>query len=185
MNIDDMFPSNWIQQKDVPQPIATTIRSITQSEVNDNGLKKMKNVLQFGRADLKPMILNKGVGLVLAALYGSDSSAWIGKPIEIYVDPTVQMGGKIVGGLRLRLPTNAGAFQNGSAPTATWFISDGKSVEKRASIDEVRAHLMELLDLGIEPGTRRVKGPDGAVMDGAAWMMANAGQQQKESPIPF
>jgi hypothetical protein len=39
---------------------------------------------------------------VLAALYGDDSDALVGKTIQLYRDPTAAYGGKEVGGIRIR-----------------------------------------------------------------------------------
>lgn len=188
MKMNDVFPSNYMKQDDAKQPITATIRDVVQEEINGDHGKEMKPVMRFNGA-VKPIILNKGNWSILSSMYGDDSDAWHGKTIELYVDPSVMYAGKRVGGIRVRLPI-MGAFQsqsngNGSAPAAAaWKISDGKSVETRASADEVRAYLMELLELGIAPATRNIKGPDGKVLDGAAWMLAHA-PAPADDQIPF
>lgn len=182
MNINDLFPSKWLKKEDVSQPRVVTINRIGREEMNDDGGKKMKAIVVFMEPDVKPMILNKGNGEAIAELYGSDTDAWTGKKIEIYVDPNVMMSGKRVGGLRIRAVTGP---QNPPAPAGGWQISDGKTVVKKGTADEVRAYFLELLDMHVAPETRRVRCPDGSVLDGAAWMMHNGSVQQQEDQIPF
>lgn len=50
------------------------------------------------------MVFNIVNRKTLVAAYGDDSAKWIGKPIEIYVDPNVWMGSQQTGGIRVRVP---------------------------------------------------------------------------------
>ena len=41
---------------------------------------------------------------------------WVGHKIVLYHDPTVSFGGKLVGGIRVRMPRNAKAAPAKAAP---------------------------------------------------------------------
>ena len=44
---------------------------------------------------------SKGMLRILAAAWGTDSTAWSGRRVELYCDPTVEFGGQAVGGIRI------------------------------------------------------------------------------------
>lgn len=117
MKMNDMFPSSWLKKEDCP--VTATIAAVAQEEIKGDNGKELKAVLRF-RGDVKPMILNRGNADLLASTWGDDSDAWVGKKIEVYVDPNVMFGGKRVGGIRLRLPQSGGG--NGAVLTFTQAI---------------------------------------------------------------
>ena len=62
----------------------------------------------------------------VVAAYGDQRDAWIGKPVEIYVDPNVWMGAERTGGIRIRIPaaaataaSHAGAGNRNGAASGT------------------------------------------------------------------
>lgn len=110
MRFNDMYPSKYLKQEDVPTPIRTMIRSIALGEIEGDSGKETKPVISFH--GLKDMVLNKGNGTILFEAFGEPEN-WPGKQIEIYVDPNVSFGGKRVGGLRVRIPA-------ASATVWTW-----------------------------------------------------------------
>jgi len=51
------------------------------------------------------MVLNStNIQLLAKACESEDTDDWIGKKVIIYSDPNVSFGGKLVGGLRVKLP---------------------------------------------------------------------------------
>jgi|TARA_R110000751_G_scaffold80621_1_gene162679 hypothetical protein len=51
----------------------------------------------------KPLVLNKtNIRRLVAAFDSNESDEWIGKTIQLYLDPDVEFGGEVVGGIRLR-----------------------------------------------------------------------------------
>lgn len=77
-------------------------------------------VVTFGTEPPTKLPLNKTNLDTVADLYGNKATAWIGKAIEAYYDPTVRNpAGKQVGGLRLRTPTAATAPRRRPTPVAT------------------------------------------------------------------
>ena len=105
MNLNEMFPSNYLSKDDFPAPRVLGIANVIREQLRTARGKEMKTVLHF--EGNKPMILNKTNGLAIAKLYGRSSDAWIGQPIEVYSEPNVTMAGQLVGGIRVRTPSGA------------------------------------------------------------------------------
>jgi hypothetical protein len=49
--------------------------------------------------EAKPWYPSKGWARVLAELWGTKGSAWVGKRVQVYRDPDVVFGGQVVGGI--------------------------------------------------------------------------------------
>lgn len=112
MKRSDVFPSNWLAKEDIETPTVATIKAIDSVMMKENGKDKKKGFAEFD-GDLKNMILNVTNWTTLEMLYGGESDDWVGKKIEIYVDPSVRdQFGKVVGGLRLRAPSANGKPAN-------------------------------------------------------------------------
>lgn len=150
MKLNDMFPSNYLKKEDVPYPVVATIKTIAQEEIRGDGGKESKWVLYFATG-LKPMILNKGNAEMIGELYGDDPSAWVGKSIEVYTDPSVMFGGKRVGGVRVRQPSNnpfhgsPATSHNGAGHVGRWDLSDGtkNGTYENLSADDVRKTILD------------------------------------------
>jgi hypothetical protein len=69
--------------------------------VGKNGKASSKVFIRFEGRD-KPFAACKEACAPIAALYGLDTKAWVGKWITIFPDPTVKYGGQAVGGIRVR-----------------------------------------------------------------------------------
>lgn len=195
MNINQMFPSRFLKQEDVPNPTVGTIQKLTQEEIQDNGAKKMKMILHIAGL-AKPMVLNKGNAETIAAFYGNDSDAWIGKSIEVFVDHSVMMQGKRVGGLRLRFPAQrpqptaspiaAGhTTQNGFGNAAMWHISDGKKVIKNQTTEQVQNFLKDIEDSGQLLSAFKVKAVAGGDAKPADVWWGENQPAMADDPIPF
>ena len=50
----------------------------------------------------RPWKPSKGMRRVLAAAWGTDSSAWIGRSAQLFMNPSVRYAGKVVGGIQIR-----------------------------------------------------------------------------------
>jgi hypothetical protein len=99
-----MFPSKYLAKEDAPSPIQAVISEVKMAELEFDGEIQSRVLCTFTDHRLKPMILNRTVVAVLSAAYGDDTLHWGGQPVIIYSDPTVMYMGKMVGGLRLRVP---------------------------------------------------------------------------------
>lgn len=103
--IADLKKSKYLQKSDVTPPVLVTISGYRQENVAKEGeLAEDKWLLTFSELE-KPLVMNAINGeLIAQALGDEDFDGWIGKKIVLYVDPNVQMSGKIVGGIRCRAP---------------------------------------------------------------------------------
>lgn len=131
MKLTEMYPSNWLGQADVPNPIVVTIKEIKREAIKGQRGTEVKTIATF-TTNVKPWIVNKGNAKRLLALFGDGSENWIGKSIEIYTDPMVEFAGEIVGGLRLRTPSTnpltgsaPATSHNGNGFVGRWDLSDG------------------------------------------------------------
>lgn len=107
MKAKDIFPSNYMKKEDLDRPVIASIARVCQEEVkSDKGRDELKPVMYFDGKHLKPIIVNRGNWEACALAYGEESDNWTGRSVEIYVDPTVMFGGRRVGGIRLRIPSN-------------------------------------------------------------------------------
>ncbi len=114
-NINQMIESKYLKQSDVDGEVEVTIVKIGQLNVaRDDEQPEMKWAARFQELP-KPMVLNSTNLQLLAKACGSEESDdWIGKKVTIYADPNVSFGGKLVGGLRIKLPIKAATKKTGS-----------------------------------------------------------------------
>lgn len=104
--IDEMVPSksNFLTKEDVTETGRNlTIGRFEQQEVGIDNNKELRFVIVWQQADYKPMVLNKENANRLKVIFKTDDTdQMIGKTINVYADPMVSFGGKIVGGIRVR-----------------------------------------------------------------------------------
>lgn len=109
--------SNWLNAGELGgQEVEVTISEVVKTTLDDED----KMGLKFVGAK-KGMILNITNNGRLMSAFGQDSDNWIGKKIVLYSEP-VQFGGKMVEGLRVRVPKSAGGretFTIGADEVAT------------------------------------------------------------------
>lgn len=105
MKISSKGNSKYLSKEDVSNPITATMNDVHIERLKSNRGEEDKYILSFAGGVLKPMVLNVLNRKILISLYGDESDLWRGQLVEIYVDPTVSMGGDIVGGIRLRKPS--------------------------------------------------------------------------------
>jgi hypothetical protein len=102
MKIDPFLNTgtDYLKKEDFPQPALLTISGAEQVKV----LEDDKIVIHF-KEDDKALLANKTNLQLMAVFYGStDTDDWIGHKVVLYNDPTVMYAGKVVGGIRVRLP---------------------------------------------------------------------------------
>ncbi len=127
MNMNDMFPSKWLAKEDVlarPGEVWNVTISLAERQmVKGQFGQEEKTILHMSGA--KPMILNKSNGKTLVRAFGN-SENWPGKLIELYVDPDVEYGGKVTGGIRIRIPSENGAAKYKPA-AQVWTVEQARS----------------------------------------------------------
>lgn len=98
--------SSYLTKEDFSQPALGTIAKLTQESLkNDDGTSESKWCMHFEEFD-RGLLLNKTNIRLVASFLGNDTSAWMGRKVVIYNDPSVAFGGRVVGGIRLRAPKN-------------------------------------------------------------------------------
>lgn len=84
MNVNDAFPSKYLSAKDLQNREHTlTISNLTMEEMNGDRGKQSKPVAFFQGAQ-KGLVLNKTNSLTIAAAYGDEMMAWIGRQIVVF-----------------------------------------------------------------------------------------------------
>lgn len=101
MKASTMFPSKYLNTGDLgtARPVVV-IESLKQEEVGQDDDKEKKWVLYF-RGKEKGLTLNQTNRDALMNLLGDETENWLGQAIRLYVDPSVMMSGKRVGGIRI------------------------------------------------------------------------------------
>jgi hypothetical protein len=91
MLLSDMYPSKWLSADDLPDGISVvTIRKIAVEELGQS--RERKPVIDLAEYK-KRWIVNRTNARKLGELLGKDSTAWIGKRIELVVRD-VDVGGE-------------------------------------------------------------------------------------------
>jgi hypothetical protein len=113
MDLNDFRNSTYLTQRDIemlpPKDRFLTIDHVEAERIGEE--KDLKLVTYFVTLD-KGLVTNMTNGEVIAEIAGStNTDAWRGVDVEIYVDPTVGFGGKRTGGIRLRpIPAKESEF---------------------------------------------------------------------------
>lgn len=105
MKISTRGTSRFLSQDDVSAPFTAIIQDIRVENLKSSRGDESKYILYFTKG--KPMVFNVVNRKAMVAAFGDDSANWIGKSIEIYVDPNVWMGSQQTGGIRVRVPVQA------------------------------------------------------------------------------
>jgi hypothetical protein len=118
--------SNWLSAESLPADKDTLVQIeavVRRKEVKfKNETKTSYGSLRFKGAQ-KELGLNATHLKVLKALFGSDTTAWFGQWVALYVDPDVSAFGQIVSAVRIRAkkveaPARAGATAAAKAKPA-------------------------------------------------------------------
>lgn len=99
-----MYDKDYLGEWDLDGKDTTLeIEKVVGGELTANGGKKSKKPLVYfkGTKTGKGLVLNATNGKAIAAMYGNDTDAWIGKKITIY-PTTTQFGSDTVPCIRVR-----------------------------------------------------------------------------------
>ena len=152
MNFDDIKTSSkYLAQKDVPDAgLDLTVAGFELVTMKDN---TQKVALSFREPGVKPMLVNATNRNRLTALCKtSESRNMLGHRINVWADPTVEMGGELVGGLRIRPCSVHGAIP---AP-----VQDQVATVSDASLQAALKLLQARADAQTKPAPVKV-GPAG------------------------
>lgn len=100
MDINSLFPSQFLKAADFAVPRVMTIARITVEDVGSGEDKSRKPVLHFAEGG-PGLVLNKTNASFLAHSFGNNTDHWLGRPIEARSEP-VQFQGRVVSAIRVR-----------------------------------------------------------------------------------
>ena len=103
--LNDIKDSNYLTKEDCEPAIKVTVTHCDEEDVSmANQPARMKYVVYF-KEQAKGMVLNLTNFQRIASLSGrQDTDDWEGVQVTLFNDPTVDFGGKLVGGIRVWVP---------------------------------------------------------------------------------
>jgi len=113
--VSDMVQSKYLRKEDIEDDTPATIKGVKLEDLGQGDKPEQRWVIYF-KQFAKGMVLNVTTIRVLESAYGDDTDVWIGKQVLLYVDPNVSFQGRVVGGLRLRVPRPKLSPQNEPKP---------------------------------------------------------------------
>lgn len=123
--VKHMIQSKYLAKADFDEDQVCTIKGVKQENLaKDDQAEELRWVLYFRDAPVpKGMVMNVTTIRVLEQAFGGDTDHWVGNKVVVYVDPNVSFGGKVVGGLRLRI------HKEKAAPKASQAATTAKSYQ--------------------------------------------------------
>jgi hypothetical protein len=107
MNIQKFRKPHFLKKEHCPTPRRFIITGAETMDVSRSAKEEKIRVtidFQSENGDRFRNSLNDVNLKVIAQAYGNETDAWIGKPIVFRYDPTIEMDGEVVGGLRVSIP---------------------------------------------------------------------------------
>lgn len=97
------FLSNYLKTKDVTKPVRFTISAAEVATFNEGKENEEAKIVLYAKEHEQGVVCSKDALRQLEELFGSDDTdSWVGKTVELFVDPSVKYQGKNIGGLRFR-----------------------------------------------------------------------------------
>lgn len=101
MNVNEMFPSNYLKASDIKnEPIVTISKIERQKMKNNDGEEEVKPVIFFQEYE-KGVVLNRTNANTISAMYGDELDDWIGKRIQLHT-PDVEGFGRTAPAIRVK-----------------------------------------------------------------------------------
>ena len=95
-------PSNYFRAEDLAGDLKLRVKNVTVETIGQGADKQQKLVVWFTN-DKRGLVLNRVNNRTLRSAFGDDTAGWAGKIIIIF-PMMVEMRGKMVPGLRVRIP---------------------------------------------------------------------------------
>ena len=101
--IGEMIESKYLKQSDIGnEEVPVTVMGVKKVNVaRDDEDPEYRWTVAF-KDFAKPMVLNVTNLKRLAKALGDDTDDWNGRQVCLYVDPDIEFGGNVVGGLRIK-----------------------------------------------------------------------------------
>ena len=107
-NINNIFPSKYLKAADFTSGPQNAVMGSLAMEVLTEG-HDAQPVLYF-HGQTKGLVLNKTNANMIAHTLGPETDAWMGKTLQLYVEP-VSFQGRIVDAIRVRMAPEVAAPQ--------------------------------------------------------------------------
>lgn len=118
MKIDALLPSKYLKQADIDGERLVTVKDLKKANVaREDEEADYKYVVFFKEFD-KGMVLNATNIKRLGKALGDDTDDWLGGQVILFVDESIEFGGNVVGGLRIRASTRRGVTSQRTEPDA-------------------------------------------------------------------
>jgi hypothetical protein len=102
MKLAEMIESRYLKQSDVDGEVMVTVQGLKKVNVaRDDEDPEYRWTVKFAEFP-KPMVLNVTNLKRLAKALGDDTDDWLNQAVMLYVDPDIEFGGNVVGGLRIK-----------------------------------------------------------------------------------
>ena len=101
----DFIGGRFIKREDLGAgPQRFTIQGVSKVTFEGRNGRPAEEALQLELAENRQFSLNKTNLRILVGAYGRQTAAWIGQSVVLYEDPNVMFSGRLVGGVRIRIP---------------------------------------------------------------------------------
>jgi hypothetical protein len=102
MKLDDMLESKYLKQSDVQDETIVTCVGVKRANMAKEDEEPEYRWIVKWQEFAKPMVINATNIKRLFKYLGDDTDQWKGGNVILYVDPDIEFGGKVVGGLRVK-----------------------------------------------------------------------------------
>lgn len=100
-DFDELYPGRFLKGGDFARtPRTLTIARVQLEELEGEKGKRKRGIVRF-QEESRELVLNKTNGLLLRAMFGRSTEAWVGRRVTFAFDADVKLGGKVVGGIRI------------------------------------------------------------------------------------
>jgi hypothetical protein len=109
-SFDELYGSRFVAAADVKKPVVATIARVEEENFARDGAPPKRRAVLYVANGTKGIVVNKVNAGMLAATFGTDFPAWVGKRITIKPESALY-NGKVVPALRLYPMQNTKAVE--------------------------------------------------------------------------
>lgn len=102
-HFEELYPGRFLKGVTLAAPKTIRIAAfVPEALEGDDGTKKQKAILKYKAKDGEgEMVCCKTNAALIAAMYGTDHSQWVGKLVTLHFDASVRFGSEKPGGIRV------------------------------------------------------------------------------------
>jgi hypothetical protein len=130
----DYDKSNFLKANDLDGERKFRMKLVTEEDIGTGANKEKKLVVWFANDD-RGLVLNKTNNRVLRGAFGDDTAGWANKVIVLF-SMMVPLGGKMVAGLRVRIPPPKQASTTTAAAKSPELSSNGQAAALKPKVKD-------------------------------------------------